>query len=127
MHTYEVVCITVSFIGIAILSLAKPSSGGMSTKSESQYLVGVIFAIITMVLMATLVVSGRALKGVNATVVQLHYAFFGSLFAGSLMLLFSKVPDERSLLKYPDSSTYWLLLVMGITNSLAMFLFIYNT
>jgi hypothetical protein len=38
-------------------------------ESWTDYINGIIFAVITMVFFAVLVVSGRALKGVNATVV----------------------------------------------------------
>lgn len=82
-----------------------------------------VFAVITMVFMAILYVSGRALKGVHPTVVQIHYVFWGVLIC-SVLIQFEEV--DHKLFAYSSSSTYWLLLVMGIFNTAAMYLFIYT-
>ena len=121
VHKFEIICITVSFIGIVILSMSRPAGLEENVQelankhgNEFEYLVGLLFALITMVLLAVLVVSGRALKGVNATLVQLHYAFWGSIFAAALMALFTKLPEGRTgLFTYEKTSTYWLLTAMG--------------
>ena len=45
------------------------------------YLEGIVFALITMVFIAVLVTTGRAVKSVHYSVVQLNYAFWGVILS----------------------------------------------
>lgn len=81
-------------------------------------------AVVTMVFFAVLVVSGRALKGVHPTVVQIHYVFWGVVICSGL-LAFENV--DHTLFHYPSWGTYWLLLLMGVSNTIALYTFIFVT
>lgn len=119
----ELACIGATFFGIVIMACSKPSSGNvLAEQTFGQYLFGLTMAVITMVFMAVLVVAGRALKGVHPTVVQLHYVFWGVVIC---LLLIWFEQTEHEFLIYHATSTKALLLLMGVSNTAALYMFIY--
>ena len=89
---------------------------------RSNYLEGIVFAIITMVCIAVMVTTGRALKSVHYSVVQLNYAFWGVILS-IVLIFFNNAASEydHRLFVYERTSTYAILLIMGLANTLGMF------
>jgi drug/metabolite transporter (DMT)-like permease len=99
----DLVGIIFSFLGILIMALSKPGSDAdIKINAEAYYLSGIIFALITMIFLAVLILTGRYLKSIHFSVIQLHYGIVGMIMA-IIMMFFETKPQDRSFFVYDSS------------------------
>jgi drug/metabolite transporter (DMT)-like permease len=128
INIVDILGIVVSFCGILIMAYTKPPALVAPTvlDDRSHYLKGIAFAMTSMVFVATLVTMGRAVKSINYAVVQINYAFWGVVMS-LIFLAFETRPEGSTLFVYEQTSTYVLLLVMGLANTMGMFGLVYTS
>ena len=113
-----------SFLGIVIMALTQPPSSELTqSETKSQFLIGLGFALFTVSGIASLNLSGRQLRSIHVSVIQLHYAFWGVVLS-FILLLFEPRPTGRGLFEL-DTSTYLIMFLSGAVNTCGMYGWVY--